>query len=112
MISSQDRAGCYERIATPGIRRDLGQKCLAGQIPGNVEELITEVIENTKFPTRQGESVLERINEEHSQLGGSMNRWLVYNGFNYQLNHNTDIGTADHKKDRIDEQVLDYLLTA
>lgn len=76
----------------------------------NLEDRVEEVISETKFSTRRGEDVLDRIQEEMKILKGTPNDWMVYNGFNYQLNHSTEIKMDAHKKEKIDQQVLSYLL--
>lgn len=78
---------------------------------GNIEERIKEVIDNTKFPSRKIEDVVDRIQIEMAELKTNVvTDWLVYNGFNYQLNHNSEIKTEVAKKEKIDQQVLSYLL--
>jgi len=79
----------------------------------SIEERVAEVIENTKFPTRRAEDVVDRITEEMGLLhlnAAGITDWLVYNGLNYQLNHSTDIQMDSHKKEALDQQVLTYLL--
>ena len=77
----------------------------------NIEERVKEVINETKFPTRQIETVLERVALEMDEIGAKKaNDWLIYNGFNFQLNHNSEIKTDAFKKEKIDQQVLTFLL--
>lgn len=77
----------------------------------SLEDIVQDVIDSTKFPSRRGEEVMERIVEEQGQTHTKqLNAWLVYNGFNYQLNHSEDIKMDEHKKERIDQQVLTHLL--
>ena len=83
---------------------------LSEQPVSNIEERIAEIIENTKFPKRQAEEVLARVNHEMALLKQPATDWLIYNGFNYQLNHNEAINTMEHKKDKIDESILLHLL--
>jgi len=85
---------------------------LAGSQVGDSFGRIEEVIEETNFPTSLAEDVVERLEVERNQLGvTTMNDWLIYNAFNYQLNHNDDLKTKEQKKDKIDAEVLEYLLT-
>lgn len=79
----------------------------------DAELRIEEVVEHTSFPKNLSEQVLDRINEEQKSLHiPVVTDWLVYNGFNYQLNHNYEDSTIqDHKRERIDLEVMDYLLT-
>ena len=79
----------------------------------SINDRVMEVIENTKFPTRRAEDVIDSITSEMQKLhigAAGLNDWLVYNGLNYQLNHSTDIQMDSHKKEALDQQVLTYLL--
>jgi hypothetical protein len=73
-----------------------------------LEELVDDVIEYTKFPKRQREAVLQRIIEERHTLG-SLDGWVVYNGFNYQLNHNEEITMAENKKFKLDAELVEAI---
>lgn len=78
---------------------------------GNVEERVRQVIEATKFPVRREEDVVERIMIEVAELKKPLlTDWMVYSGFNYNLNHNTEIKTDSFKKEAIDQQVLEFLM--
>jgi len=73
-----------------------------------LQEYLEDVAEFTKFPKRQTEMVLQRIIQEKAgkkELDG----WLVYNGFNYQLNHNDEINMPPHKKQKLDMEIVDYI---
>jgi len=73
---------------------------------------IEEVIEETNFPTTLHEDVLFRLEEERNQLQMEyVTDWLIYNAFNYQLNHNTSLKAKEGKKENMDQEVLQYLLT-
>lgn len=76
----------------------------------SVEDRVEDVLEATKFPKRQAEEVLSRIQVEMLEFKMPATDWLIYNGFNYQLNHNSDITMAAHKKQQVDQQVLNHLL--
>lgn len=77
----------------------------------SLEETVEAVIENTRFPSRRGEDVVERVLQEKKRTRKTeLDSWLVYNGFNYQLNHSEDIKMDEHKKERVDQQVLTYLI--
>jgi hypothetical protein len=77
----------------------------------NLTERVDEIIEETKFPITQRDAVLDRIQYEMAELGFPKTDWLVYNGFNFQLNHNTDINMAPHKKSQMDSQIQNFILT-
>jgi hypothetical protein len=86
-------------------------KELQNQRVDNIEERVSEVIKATKFPSRQMEEVVSRIQIEMGELKVKhANDWLVYNGMNYQLNHNTSLNMDAAKKELIDQQVLTQLL--
>lgn len=76
----------------------------------NKEEVIDEIIRFTNFPKRQAENVLDRLNLEMAQLHSEANAWLLYNAFNYQLNHSPEIGMKEQKKNDLDMAVLDYIM--
>ena len=73
---------------------------------------IEEVTEETGFPVSLQEDVTERMGIELDILGGGSQPtdWLVYNAFNYQLNHNEELKAKESKKDAMDQEVLAYLL--
>jgi len=72
---------------------------------------IEEVAEETAFPITMQEDVVERMGTELDMLSGTVpNDWLIYNAFNYQLNHNEDLKAKESKKDAMDQEVLQYLL--
>lgn len=72
---------------------------------------IEEVVEETRFPVSLQEEVAERMEKELIMLPEAKpNDWLIYNAFNYQLNHNEDLKAKESKKDEIDQEVLAYLL--
>lgn len=77
----------------------------------NLEERVTQVIEETRFPSRRTEDVIARVLEEQKILSAPKpNDWLVYSGMNYQLNHSEEIKMDAHKREKVDEQVLSFLL--
>lgn len=75
----------------------------------DIQQRVQEVLNNTKFPKRQEEAVIDRANIER-ESGIQSTDWLIYNAFNYQLNHNDVFeDMAIDKKTKIDHQVLNYL---
>lgn len=63
-----------------------------------------------QFPKRLIEGVLPKAEEEAKELGqSSLNNWLLYNGFNFQLNH-ADIKLAYDTRVKVDKAVLDFLV--
>lgn len=75
----------------------------------NVENKIAEVIAATSYPKRLAEGVLERLNLEVALLNTQPNYWLFYNAFNYMLSHG-ESKAKENKKDKIDVEVLEYLI--
>lgn len=74
-------------------------------------ERIEEVLENTKFPRTLHEDIQARMSLElDAHKGLEPTDWLVYNAFNYQLNHHEDLKAKQSKKDAMDQEVLEYLL--
>lgn len=74
----------------------------------NLENRVDEVIENTKFPAKLKEDVMDRITFERAQ-GIKSTDWLVFNGFNYQLNHHEDLNWDPSKKTKTDQAILEFL---
>lgn len=76
----------------------------------NLQRRVDEVIEATNFPSKFAEEVMDRVNLEMAALNSKCNDWLVYNAFNYQLNHNDEMVWEPKKKNKADQEVLDFLL--
>ena len=71
---------------------------------------VEDVIDSTSFPSSLEEDVLYRLEEEKNALKlTEVTDWLIYNAFNYQLNHNDEIKTKENKRERMDQEVLEYL---
>ena len=76
----------------------------------NVEQRVEEVIEYTQFPRGLMEDVLARVNEEEKYLGATeMTDWLVYNAFNFHLNHNEGYQAKDQTKEKVNQDIFEYL---
>jgi len=74
------------------------------------EQRIMEVATETNFPKKMAEDALERLNIEMAHFGlATANDWLIYNALNYQLNHG-ETRAKEHKKDKVDLEILDFLL--
>lgn len=76
----------------------------------NIHHRVDQVIESTKFPTSLREDVLERIAFEQHDLNLPNTQWLIYNGFNFVLNHSEDIEMPTYKRQIIDSEVQLFLL--
>lgn len=70
---------------------------------------ILEVANVSKFPKKQIELVAETLAHESDLLNVKPNDWLIYNAFNYQLNHNEEIQAHDEFKFTIDNRILQYM---
>ena len=75
---------------------------------------IVKKVEKSKsiqFPKRLLEGVIPKAEQEAKELGQSkLNNWLLYNGFNYQLNH-SDIKLAYDTRVKVDKKLLNFLVT-
>lgn len=88
----------------------LVYQVLADRQIKNVEHRVDEVINAVKlFPKRQRAEVIERINIEHKDNNLPITDWLVYNAFNYQLNHNTSIKQHEDVKMTTDKKVFEFM---
>lgn len=75
-----------------------------------LEEFVDDIIEYTKFPKRQKEMVLQRILEEKAiNNAPNLDGWLIYNGFNFQLNWNDEINMAPHKIQKLDMELVEAI---
>lgn len=74
-------------------------------------ERVLEVISATNFPKGLKDMVLDRITYENGFLGLPATDWLVYNGFNYILNHNhSELMMQEWNRQTLDKNILNYLL--
>lgn len=72
----------------------------------NVDEFVELIINSSMFPKRQKEAVIDRVKIESSSHNLPISDWLVYNAFNYQLNHNDEFSNDEVHRMKIDNQVL------
>lgn len=82
---------------------------LADRVVLDYTDRILEVAAASKFPKKQIELVNEKLVEEADLLNVKPNDWLIYNAFNYQLNHNEEILAHDEFKFSIDNSILQYM---
>jgi hypothetical protein len=73
-------------------------------------ERIDEVKKMTDFPTTLVEHAAARLSYEASQLRQPINDYLVYNAMNFALYNSGQSEMPEHKKDKQDSKVLNYLL--
>jgi hypothetical protein len=78
----------------------------------NIQERVEQIAVDVNFPSRQVEEVVNRIEIEQKQNNLPLTDWLVYNGFNYQLNHNEKINMPEELKMELDGKVFAKLLKA
>lgn len=82
---------------------------MANRMVPNFGERIAEVVAATGFPARQVDAVTERLIMEHSNYGLPITDWLIYNAFNYQLNHNSVIKTDEYKRMEMDTKIFEAI---
>lgn len=70
-------------------------------------ERIQEIIDNTKLSQKKAEPILQRLSIEQ-EAGLPLNEFLLYNAINYVL-YNDGSKMKQHKKDKLDEQILTYI---
>jgi len=75
--------------------------------PEELKKIALEIRTKTaiKYPKKMIESATLRAQKESYQLGAPLSAWLVYNGFNYPLNHN-ETKLLPEEASRIDKRVL------
>jgi hypothetical protein len=71
---------------------------------------VLEIASNTAFSAKHAEDVIERITIEHNENGLPITDWLIYNGFNYQLNHSENIQSSPEAKVKLDKQLFKHIL--
>lgn len=59
------------------------------------------------YPKRIIDEIPERILQEAKELNTEPTAWLLYNGFNWFLNHDERVGYAMDVKEQIDRNILD-----
>jgi len=74
------------------------------------ERYIELLVNSTRFPSRQMQAVIERAYTEQQTHDLEMSKWLIYNAFNYQLNHNKDFTNDELYRMQIDAQLLQLTL--
>ena len=82
---------------------------LADRAVTDFSDRILEVATASKFPKKQIELVNEKLVEEAELFNVKPNDWLIYNAFNYQLNHNEEIQAHDEFKFNIDNSILQFM---
>lgn len=75
----------------------------------NWTERIEEVVNATGFASRQVEQVTQRLIAEHTSHDLPISDWLIYNAFNYQLNHNDSMKTNEYGRMAMDRAIFEVL---
>jgi hypothetical protein len=107
--------GFWREICTNGLMVDAPKILKASYDPlvkkkltdDQAKERIQEIIENTKLSQKKAEPILQRLTLEQ-EAGLPLNDFLVYNAINYVL-YNDGSKMKQHKKDKLDEQILTYI---
>lgn len=73
-------------------------------------EVIQEIQEETSYPKTLVEIAYERLQYEAHQLKQPINDYLIYQSMNYALYQGGKSDLPEHKKDKKDSEVLDFLL--
>lgn len=69
---------------------------------------LNDVLKNTKAPKTRLDAMVNQLQKEKN-AGLPVSDWLVYNAVNHELNHG-GLATAPHKLDKVDQEVLQFLL--
>jgi len=84
-------------------------KEMAAETVLNLEKEVEDVLDSTDFPRRWKEPVIGRFIEETKTLGLPPSRFVLYNAFNFQLNHNRELAMEENKRDVLDEEVFEVI---
>lgn len=90
---------------------DNFRKLTERQVTHKEIEKILERFSSMKdaFPKKILSEVPFRMHEEAERLETKPNAWLLYNGFNYFLNHDSRIGMGMDIKEKVDRQVVSVI---
>lgn len=86
--------------------RKLTERRITGK---EIEEVLGKVRSfknHDAFPKKIIQEVPSKMYQEAEQLGTEPTAWLLYNSFNYFLNHDERVGLGMDSKERIDRNVL------
>lgn len=75
------------------------------------QELMEQILEETKFPKKSLEIATERLRYENG-IGYPINPWLIYNAMNYALYNSPNSRMLTHKRDKVDAQVLHHIVNS
>lgn len=86
--------------------RKLTERRITGLEMEQIMEKIRELKFHDAFPKKLIPEVSLKVYQEAETLSSEPNAWLLYNGFNYFLNHDERIGAGLDIVERIDRNVL------
>ena len=77
----------------------------------DVEDLVEEVLSETKVLLSMKKDIISRIIEENKTKGVEINLWSIYNGVNFflQPDHNKWLSCAPDTRRKMDQKVMNYL---
>lgn len=86
--------------------RKLTERTVTSKEMEQIMERLKEFKNHDAFPKKIMQEVPLKVYQEAEQLKTKPNAWLLYNGFNYFLNHDQRIGLGMDSIERIDRNVL------
>ena len=73
-------------------------------------EALTRQAEAEARAAEEAKEAADKAEEEAKLLKSPVTDWLIYNAFNYQLNHNEKIGFFEEYKEVVDQKILEFML--
>lgn len=106
------------QVITEGMQKflDETQQCIEEfQVVGDRSvthwvDRIEEVIASTAFSVKLKEDVIRRVNIEHNENNLPITDWLIYNAFNYQLNHSDQIHSSPEARIQLDREIFKHII--
>lgn len=86
--------------------RKLTDRRITSKEMEQIMEKLKEFKNHDAFPKKIIQEVPLKVHQEAEALNTPPNAWLLYNGFNYFLNHDQRIGLGMDSLERIDRNVL------
>jgi hypothetical protein len=94
-----------------GVEFDIIKRLQSIKIPRvELEKQFEMVANGTKFPVKAISRAIERAEMEARETKQSINLWLVYNGLNYILNHDTEYKITESNRRAIDVSIQENVL--
>lgn len=86
--------------------RRLTERTVTSKEMEQIMDKLKEFKNHDAFPKKIIQEVPLKVHQEAEALNTAPNAWLLYNGFNYFLNHDERIGLGMDSIERIDRNVL------